>query len=111
MKFNELANYLDISLIKGFKKSVVNIVEYIRKRKNLRIKPIDSSFKTKRIAYCFELPFIIISFSSYVNIEGINIIYSDKEMDKLLANNSINLLYYSAKIHKTNIILFKSKAQ
>ena len=57
IRFNELASNLDITLIEGFKKSVLNVAEYISNGSNLRIKPIDSSFKINRIAYCFELPF------------------------------------------------------
>ena len=41
------------------------------------LKPNDSSFKSKHIAYCLELPFRIISSSSYVNIETMNITSSD----------------------------------
>ena len=44
--------------------------------KKIKIKPIDSSFKNKPIAYCLELRFGIISSSSYVNIETMNIISS-----------------------------------
>ena len=64
--------------------------------KNLKIKPIDSSFKNKLVAYCLELPFGIISFSSYVNIETINIISSDTdvEMNKVLTNSPNNLFYF-----------------
>ena len=48
MKFNKGANNSKIKLIKGFKKSDLNIVEYISNRKNLRIKPIDSSLNCKQ---------------------------------------------------------------
>ena len=65
----------------------------ISNEKNLRVKPADSTLKNKGIAYCFELPFAIISFSSYVKIETMNIISSDKEMKKVLANNPSNLFY------------------
>ena len=67
IKFNELVNNSGIRFIKGSKKSIVNTAEYISNEKNLKIKPIDSSFNNKRIAYCLELPFGIISFSSYLN--------------------------------------------
>ena len=62
-------------------------------QKNLKIKPIDSSFKNKLIAYCLELLFRIISSSIYVNVEIVNIISSDVEMNKVLANNLSNLFY------------------
>ena len=45
ININELANSLDIILIKGTKKFILKIVEYITNRKNLKIKPVDSSLK------------------------------------------------------------------
>ena len=45
ININELANSLDIILIKGTKKFIHKIVEYITNRKNLKIKPVDSSLK------------------------------------------------------------------
>ena len=59
--------------------------------KNIKIKPIDSSFKNKPIAYCLELPFGIIFLSSYVTMETINIISSDVDINK---NLLINKIYY-----------------
>ena len=37
MKFNELSNNSDITLLKGTKKSILNIAEYISNGKNLKI--------------------------------------------------------------------------
>ena len=91
--FNELVNNLDIRLLKGSKKSILNIAEYISNGKNIKIKPIDSSFKNKHIAYCLELPFGIMSSSSYIIIEIMNIISSDVEMNKVFTNNPSNLFY------------------
>ena len=62
-KFNEL----DIRLIKVFKRSILNIAEYIFNGKKIKIKPVNSSLKNKQIAFCFELPFGIIYLSSYVS--------------------------------------------
>ena len=62
IKFNELANSLDIRLLKEIKNYIFNVVEYISNGKNLKIKSVDSSLKNKLITYCFELPFGIISF-------------------------------------------------
>lgn len=45
ININELANSLDIMLMKGTKKFILKIVEYITNRKNLKIKPVDSSLK------------------------------------------------------------------
>ena len=49
---NELANSLDI-LIKETKKFILNIVEYITNRKNLKIKPVDSSLKKQTYSLLF----------------------------------------------------------
>ena len=50
---NELANSLDIILIKETKKIILNIVEYITNRKNLKIKPVDSSLKKQTYSLLF----------------------------------------------------------
>ena len=55
--------------------------EYIYNGENLKIKPTDSNLKNKCIAYCLELPFGILSFSCYVNIEAMNIISFDVEIN------------------------------
>ena len=36
----------------------------------------------KQIAYCPDLPFAIISFNSFVNIETLNVIFSDVEVNE-----------------------------
>ena len=41
---------------------------YIDNEKNLRKKPINLSIKNKQIGFCSNLPFRILSFSSYVDI-------------------------------------------
>ena len=81
IRFNEFANKLNIKLIEGPKNCILNTAEYISNGKYLKIKPIDLSLKDKYIAYCHELPFGIISPSSYVNIETMNIICSDVEIN------------------------------
>ena len=57
---------------------------------NFRKKPINFSVKNKQIAFCSEFPFGILSFSSYVDIATVNIIYFDVEMNehKLLGTKS-----------------------
>ena len=57
----------------------MNIEEYIINATNLKIK--------------LELPFGIISFPSFVNIETVNIISSDVKINELLANNLNDLFY------------------
>ena len=51
-KFEELTNNLDIRLIKGSTKSILNIAEYISNRKSLKIKLIDSNLKKLRSYWC-----------------------------------------------------------
>ena len=51
MKFYRLADNLNIELIKGSKKTILSIAEYVRNGKNLKIKPNDSNLKDK----CMEV--------------------------------------------------------
>ena len=67
-KFNELANHLSIKLIKGSKKAILSIADYISKGENLKIESIGSSVKDKRIAYRSILLFGLLSPYSYLNI-------------------------------------------
>ena len=62
--------------------------------KNLKIKPNDSNFNNKQIAYCPDLPFRIISFNSFVNIETMNIISSDVDVNgyELISTKSDELV-------------------
>ena len=56
---------------------------YINNRENLRKKPIfDLSIKNRQITFCFNSPFGILSFSSYVDIESMNVILSDIDMNE-----------------------------
>ena len=61
-KFDKLSNNLNIKLIKGPRKSILYIKDYVNNGENLTIDPIDSSLKIKCIAYCLESPFGILSF-------------------------------------------------
>ena len=79
IKFNEFASNLTIKLIKWPKNCILHTAECISNGKNLKIKPVDLSLEDKFITYCFELPCGIVSHSSYVNIETMNIISSDVE--------------------------------
>ena len=47
------------------------------------MKPVDLSLKEKCKAFRFELPFGIISFSTYVNIETMNIVSAHVEIMKM----------------------------
>ena len=63
---------------------------YINNGKNLNKKPLNLSIKNKQIAFCSNLPFWLLSFSSYVDIESMNIISSDVDTNeyKLLGTKS-----------------------
>ena len=63
---------------------------YIDNEKNLRKKPINLSIKNKQIGFCSNLPFRILSFSSYVDTEPMNIMSSNVDMNeyKLLGTKS-----------------------
>ena len=72
----KLSNSLNIKLIKIGKK-IFNIwVDYINKGENLIKRPIDLSNKNKCMAYCSELPFGILSYSSYIDLENMKIVFS-----------------------------------
>ena len=45
------------------------MVDYINRSENLIKRPIDLSNKSKHMAYCSELPFGILSYSSYIDLE------------------------------------------
>ena len=46
------------------------------------------------MAYCCELPFGIMSFSSFINIEAMNIASFDIKVNTVSSNNTNCLLYY-----------------
>ena len=78
-KINTGSNDLNTKLIEGTNGTVSYMKDYINNGENLKIKPIDSNLKNRYIAYCFELHFEILSFSSNVDIKAINIISSEVE--------------------------------
>ena len=83
--FHELAKCLNIDLRTESKKTVHSIAEYISNEKNLKVKLIISSLKGKCIAFCPELLFGILSPCSYLNIEVMNIISSDRKITEKLS--------------------------
>ena len=104
MKFNKLFNDLNIKLKEGTNYTISYMKDYINNEGNLKIKPIDSNLKNKCIAYYIELPFEILSFSSYVDIEAMDITSSDVEINeyKLLgvkSNELVNALKQSEIVH------------
>ena len=82
-KFNKLANIsLNIKLIKGDKKGIQTMVDYINKGKNLKTKSIGSNNKIKCMAYCGELPFGISSYCRYIDLEKMKIVSCKIEKDE-----------------------------
>ena len=65
----KLSNSLNVKLIKGDRKNIQYLVDYINKGENLIKRPIDLSNKNKCMASCSELPFGILSYSSYIDLE------------------------------------------
>ena len=65
----KLSNSLNVKLIKGDRKNIQYLVDYINKGENLIKRPTDLSNKNKCMAYCSELPFGILSYSSYIDLE------------------------------------------
>ena len=94
IKCNILSNDLNIKLIEGTNGTIFYMKDYINNGENLKIKPIDITLKNKCIAYCPELPFGILSFSSHADIEAMNIISSNAEINeyKLLGVKSNKLV-------------------
>ena len=80
-KFNKLSNDLNIKLIKGNRNFMLYMTKIINSGENLRKKSIDVSIQTKQMAFYSDLPFGILSLSSYVNIESTNIIFSYVHMN------------------------------
>ena len=58
------------------------MLDYINKGKNLKTKPIDLSKKHKCMAYCSELPFGILFYSSYIDLEKTKIVSSIVEKNE-----------------------------
>ena len=80
--FNKLSNSLNIKLIKGDEKDIRYMVDYINKGKNLKTKSIGSSNKNKCMAYCGELPFGILSYCRYIDLEKMKILSCKIEKDE-----------------------------
>ena len=66
------------------------MVDYINKGENLIKRAIDLSNKNKCMAYCSELPFGILSYPSYIDLENMKIVFSvvEKNEYKLLRTKS-----------------------
>ena len=91
IKANNLPNDFNIKLIKGNKKYIRYITDFINNGKNIKIKLIDLSIKNKYIAYCGELPFDILSYSSYIDLGKMKIVFS------IVENNEYKLLKTKSK--------------
>ena len=81
-KYNKLSNDVNIKLIKGNRNVIIYTNNYINNGKNLNEKPLDLSIKNTKIAFYSNLPFGMLSFSNYVDIESMNTISSDVDMNE-----------------------------
>ena len=84
MKFNELSNSMSIELINGLRLYSFLMKKNIDNEKNLKIKTVeivDSSIQNKEIAFSSDLPFGILSFTSYLDIKSMNIISPSVEIN------------------------------
>ena len=106
-KLNKLSNDLNIKLIKGNRNFILYMKNYINNGENLWKKSIDLSIKNEQITFCSNLPFGILSLSSYVDIESMNIISSNVDMNeyKLLVTKSKQIVKV---LKKLRITLFLS---
>ena len=71
INFEKLSNSLNIRLIKGKKKDILEtkyMVDYINSGRNRVKKLIDLSIKKEFMVYCSELSFGILSYYSYINL-------------------------------------------
>ena len=75
IELNKLANNLNVELVKVSKKSLVQ-QSIIISNLSWTVDPINSSLKNKILCYCDALPFVIISFNRYINIQTMDIIFS-----------------------------------
>ena len=82
MKFNKLSNNLNIKFIQGTGNSILYMKDYINNKKKINRNLIDLGLENKQIAFCAELPFGLLSFFSYVDIEAMNVISVYVEMNE-----------------------------
>ena len=77
-KFNKLSDSLNIKLIEGCKKDIQYMVHYINNDKKLKTKLIDLNNKRRckvnYMIHCGELPYGILSYSSYIDPETIRVV-------------------------------------
>ena len=91
IKANKLPNDFNIKLIKGNKKYIRYITDFINNGKNIKIKLIDLRIKNKYMVYCGELPFDILSYSSYIALGKMKMVFS------IVENNEYKLLKTKSK--------------
>ena len=84
IKFDKFSRDLNIRLTKRTKNNISYMKKYIDNREYLETKPVDSNLKRKFIGYCLGLPFGILSFSSYLDIEVMKIISSMVEINEYI---------------------------
>ena len=118
-KFNKISNSLNIKLIKGCKEDIQYMVDYINKGKSFETKLIDLSNKDSCMAYCNELPYGMLSYSSYIDLEEMIIvssvvkenIYKSKRIVAALRLLKMPLFSgFLKKLRKNNKVLFDDDA-
>ena len=86
-----ISEHLNIVLIKVSKKSILSTVITISDRKNIKEEAINLTLENKAMCYCDKLPFEIISFNRYINIETVNIISSYDKDEEYYVSLAIKL--------------------
>ena len=86
-----ISEHLNIVLIKVSKKSILSTVITISDRKNIKEEPINLTLENKAMYCCDKLPFEIISFNRYINIETVNIISSYDKDEEYYVSLAIKL--------------------
>ena len=75
LSIKERKIYLNVKLTKETKNIILYMKEYINNGKFFRKTLVDLSLKNEQIAFCPELPFGILPFSSCADIETMKIIF------------------------------------
>ena len=82
-KLNKLSNSLNIRFLRGCRKYTQYMVDYIDKGKSFRTKSTDLKNKNRCMDYYNGLPYGILSYSSYINLEEMIIVSAAVEKIKL----------------------------
>ena len=82
------------------------MVDFINKGKKLKVKPIDLSNKNKCMAYCSKLPFGILSYSSYIDLEKMKIVFcAIKENEYKLLETKSERMAHALRLSKMPLFI------